>query len=242
MDDRRRLILIRHGESEWNREDRFTGWADVGLTAEGMAQMQGAALALREAGIAVDLAYSSVLGRCVRSLWVLLEALECVWMPQRLDWRLNERHYGGLTGQSKSQAEAAYGAEAVRRWRRSFDAEPPALSDSAQEHIAIDRRYAGVPPERIPTGESLKQTVERVREVWQQSIVPSMQTNRSVAVIGHGNSLRALIKVIEGRADAEIAQLEVGNGTPIVYALTADFEPKDKWILPVRPRRASEIL
>lgn len=242
MDDRRRLILIRHGESEWNREDRFTGWADVGLTAEGMAQMQGAALALREAGIAVDLAHSSVLGRCVRSLWVLLEALECVWMPQRLDWRLNERHYGGLTGQSKSQAEAIHGAQAVHRWRRTFDAEPPALSHAAQKHIHIDRRYAGVPLERIPTSESLQQTVERVREVWQQSIAPSMQTNPSVAIIGHGNSLRALIKVIEGLADAEVAQVEVANGTPIVYALNADYKLEDKRVLPVAPRRISEIL
>ena len=242
MRESTRLILVRHGESQWNRDSRFTGWADVDLTAQGIVQMRGAARALREAGIDFDLAYSSVLHRCIRSLWILLEAMDCTWVPQILDWRLNERHYGALTGRSKSDAELQYGEATVLRWRRSYYAQPPALDAAAAAYITIDRRYAGLAPGDIPVGESLQQTVVRVREVWQQSISIALRANRSVAIIGHGNSLRALIKTVENLSDADIVRVEVDNGVPIVYELDAELQPYCKRVLSVAPRRTSEIL
>ncbi|MGJ7505597.1 MULTISPECIES: 2,3-bisphosphoglycerate-dependent phosphoglycerate mutase [unclassified Variovorax] len=237
-----RLILIRHGESLWNREQRFTGWADVDLTAQGVGQMQGAARALSDAGVDIDLAFSSVLRRCIRSQWILLEAMDCIWVPQVLDWQLNERHYGALTGRLKSEAEREYGHAAVQMWRRAYDAAPPPMDIAATAHVTIDRRYADLQSDQIPVGESLRQTVARVRSLWQQSISPAFRTHRSVAVVGHGNSLRALIKILEDLSDDEIVSVEVGNGTPIVYEFDAKLKPKHKLVLAVPPRRTSEIL
>jgi 2,3-bisphosphoglycerate-dependent phosphoglycerate mutase len=239
-------VLIRHGESLWNRDQRFTGWADVDLTDEGLAQMHDAAAVLRDNGIAIDIAFSSVLRRCIRSLWALLDAGDCPWVPQVLDWRLNERHYGALTGQSKPEAEQTHGKDAVRHWRRGYDARPPQLdaaADAAAAHyVAIDRRYAGVPPGALPNGESLHDTVVRVRQVWQQSMVPALHGRTTAVVVGHGNSLRALIKILEDVSDEDIVGVEVGNASPIVYELDARLKPVQKRVLAVTPRRPSEIL
>jgi 2,3-bisphosphoglycerate-dependent phosphoglycerate mutase len=239
---RPRLILIRHGESQWNFEQRFTGWADVDLTPDGVQQMRTAALALQQEGIEPDLLYSSVLRRCIRSSWELLDALDRMWLPQILDWRLNERHYGALTGRSKPLAEQEFGVAAVLRWRRSYAGQPPALDAAAAAWVKTDQRYDAVPPHALPASESLEQTVERVRRVWQDSIAPALLTAKTVAIVGHGNSLRALIKIIEGLSDTEIASVEVSNGTPYVYELDAALRAQAKHILAVPLRRASEIL
>lgn len=237
-----RLILVRHGESRWNLEQRFTGWADVDLTADGERQMKTAGLALRQAGITLDLVYASVLRRCIRSAWLMLDAMDCMWLPPFLDWRLNERHYGALTGQSKVLAERTYGPAAVTAWRRSYTAQPPPVDAAASAFIRIDRRYAGLSAADLPAGESLQQTAERVQAVWQESIAPALRTGKTVAVIGHGNSLRALIKMVEGISDTGVTDVEVGNGAPIVYELDFALRLQRRHTLPAAPYRSSEIL
>lgn len=242
MNHTARLILARHGESQWNREKRFTGWADVDLTREGIAQMCNAAMALRAAGVDFDLSYASVLRRCIRSLWILLDSLDRMWVPQVLDWRLNERHYGALTGRLRSEATKAYGEKAVRQWRRSYDAEPPPIDEAAARHVPIDQRYAALAPFEIPRTESLQRTVERVRGMWNASLAPALRAGRCVALIGHGNALRAMIKILEGVSDEGIMRLEVANGAPIVYELDSTLKPLHKRVLAVPVRRSSEIL
>lgn len=214
-----RLVLVRHGESVWNRDQRFTGWADVDLTDDGIAQMHHAAQALRDAAVEFDIAFSSVLTRCIRSQWALLEALHCMWIPQALDWRLNERHYGGLTGRSKEEAVRIFGASAVQRWRRDYDTVPPPLDEVAASHILLDRRYAHLAPHELPTAESLRQTVLRVGAAWRQGIAPALLSGQRVLITGHGNALRALIQLIEGLPDDAVSHIEVANGTPLVYDL-----------------------
>jgi 2,3-bisphosphoglycerate-dependent phosphoglycerate mutase len=236
------LILVRHGESQWNREQRFTGSADVDLTDEGSAQMRGAARLIQEAGLEFDVAFTSVLTRCIRSQWVLLDMLECMWVPQVFDWRLNERHYGALTGRLKAEAEQAYGKAAVHRWRRSYDAQPPALDAAAATYVAIDRRYAALRPDEIPSGESLSQTVARARAAWIDSIAPVLQSGQRVLITGHGNGLRALIKIIERISDEDIVQAEVPNGVPIIYELDGKLRVKQKKVLSAPSRKSSEIL
>jgi 2,3-bisphosphoglycerate-dependent phosphoglycerate mutase len=238
----KRLILIRHGESEWNRDNRFTGWADVGLTPGGTEQMRAAARLLRDAGISVDAAYSSVLSRCILSLWIVLEELDCPWVSQILDWRLNERHYGGLTGLVKSEAEARFGHAAVLGWRRGYDTQPPPLDDEAAAYIAIDRRYAGLSADAVPLGESLEQTVTRVQDVWLQSMIPALRNAHSLLVVGHGNSLRALIKILEGVSDDDVVSLEVDNAVPIVYELDSALAVRKKSVFADTPTQRSEIL
>ena len=236
------LTLLRHGESQWNREQRFTGWADIDLTEDGLAQMRLAAVAMREAGLEFDLAFTSVLTRCIRSLWVVLDMLDCLWVPQVLDWRLNERHYGGLTGRLKPEAVQAFGEAAVQRWRRSCDARPPALDAAAAAHVPIDRRYAALRTDQIPSCESLHQTVLRVNAAWSDSIAPSLKSGRRVLVIGHGNGLRALIKIVEGVSDQDIMGVEVPNASPIVYEIKGNLKPANKRVLPTPTWRRSEIL
>lgn len=236
------LTLVRHGESQWNLEQRFTGWADVELTPRGIEQMRNAGEVLRRQGVELDVAYSSTLTRCIRSLWVLLETMGCVWVPHRIDWRLNERHYGALTGRLKIEAEKEYGAAAVRRWRRTYDAQPPALDAASVECVKLDRRYAGLDASRIPSSESLRQTVARVSEAWRESIVPTLQMGQSVAIVAHGNSLRALTKIIEGLSDSEIARVEIGNGEPCIYELDTAFNVRGKCVLAQAIRSTSDIL
>lgn len=237
-----RLVLVRHGESQWNHEQRFTGWADVGLTEVGKVQMRAAARALLDAGIGIDFAFSSVLRRCIESQWILLDTLDRTWLPQALDWRLNERHYGGLTGRSKIQAELEYGKAAVLRWRRSYDAAPPLADATAVACIPIDGRYKGLAADRIPVSESLQQTVERVGAVWQERIAPMLETHTSVAIVGHGNSLRALMKIVEHLSDDEVSGVEVANGQPVVYDLDVTHRPLYKRRLDAGVAKLSDIL
>jgi 2,3-bisphosphoglycerate-dependent phosphoglycerate mutase len=236
------LTLLRHGESLWNLEQRFTGWADVDLTREGIAQMRGAAIALREAKLEFDVAFTSVLKRCIRSQWVVLDTLDCMWLPQVFDWRLNERHYGALTGRLKAEAVQVHREAAVKRWRRSYDAQPPAMDAAAAAWVPIDRRYAALQAGQIPASESLRQTVERVQSAWSDSIAPALKAGQRVLVTGHGNGLRALIKILEGVSDNAIVSVEVPNAAPIVYALDGKLQVLHKRTLPVPDRNASEIL
>lgn len=236
------LVIVRHGESQWNLEQRFTGWADVDLTPRGVAQMERAGKRLRQHGIELNEAYSSTLTRSIRSLWILLDAIGTLWIPVRIDWRLNERHYGALTGQSKMQAEKEYGAALVQRWRRAYDAEPPPISGESGVFVKLDRRYAGLPASTIPTGESLLQTVARVSETWRESIAPALRMGQSVLVVAHGNSLRALTKIIEGTADADIGRLEIANGEPRVYEFDSALTLIDKRVLSQSLQSASDIL
>ena len=235
------LILIRHGESVWNRAQRFTGWADIDLTEVGVAQMQIAGRLLREQGFDVDLAYTSALWRCIRSQSELLNAMERPDVPTIIDWRLNERHYGALTGMSKLAAVQQFGADAVHRWRRSYDAEPPQGQGDAAGHRVTDARRAS-PIDRVSDGESLKQVVDRVRPLWRDSIGPDVRAGKRVGVTGHGNSLRALMKLIENISDADIVSLEIPNAMPVVYELDAALEPVGRFFIGDAASSASQIL
>ncbi|RYF09369.1 MAG: 2,3-bisphosphoglycerate-dependent phosphoglycerate mutase [Oxalobacteraceae bacterium] len=236
------LVLLRHGESEWNRDNRFTGWADVGLTKMGILQMREAGQALQAMGVQCDVVYTSVLKRCVHATWTVLEAMDRVWVPQILDWRLNERHYGALTGQSKSHAVTLFGEAEVLEWRRSFDVAPPALNHEASAFVPIDGRYADLDKTEIPLSESLRAATARVQLCWDSALIPALQAGRSVLVVAHGNSLRALIKLIEGVEDQDITGVEVDNGVPVVYQLNQRLEPVRKTTLALQHRRPSEIL
>jgi 2,3-bisphosphoglycerate-dependent phosphoglycerate mutase len=236
------LILLRHGESAWNHEQRFTGWADVGLTPAGEAQVLQAAQALRAAGLGFDVAYTSVLQRCTRSQQLLLEALGCAGLPQQFDWRLNERHYGALTGRARAEAVAEFGLEAVQAWRRGYEARPAPADAAAAAHIPLDARYAPLRPDQLPQAESLADTVERVGAVWRERLLPELRAGRRVLVTGHGNGLRALILLIEGLSGQDVVALEVGNSAPLAYHLDADLRPLSRRELPVPPRTVSAIL
>jgi 2,3-bisphosphoglycerate-dependent phosphoglycerate mutase len=236
------LILIRHGESEWNRDNRFTGWADVGLTERGRAHMHDAGALLRREGLVADLAFTSLLSRCIRSQWALLEGMGRVWVPTVLDWRLNERHYGALTGLSKAAAIGTYGADAVQRWRRSFDVPPPLGAGEGAGYCVVDERYAHLQPGDIPQGESLAQVVDRVRPVWEHAIAGALLSGKRVVVTAHGNSLRALIKLIEHIEDRDIVQLEVANAVPLVLELGQKLEVVRRFNLGTAATPPSEIL
>lgn len=220
----RRLVLLRHGESEWNRDQRFTGWADVGLTELGTAQMREAGQVLRQAEIRIDVAFTSVLKRAIQSMWQVLDSMDCCWLPIQLDWRLNERHYGALTGLSKSSAVDHFGIDAVQAWRRGYDACPPEVDARAARHIPIDRRYAAIPTECIPRAESLQRTASRVREIWEVVITPLLQAGETALVLSHGNTLRALIGLLEQLSPQELVDLNVPNGVPMIYELDEQWK------------------
>lgn len=236
------LILVRHGESEWNRANRFTGWADVGLTERGRSDMYDAGVRLRREGIAVDLGLTSVLSRSILSHVALLAGMGRLWAPSTSHWRLNERRYGSLTGLSKNAAVSLYGADAVQRWRRSIDAAPPDGGNNWRGNPIHDARYTEVPPGEISCGESLVQVVERVRPVWQGCIAPALRSEQRVLVTAHGNSMRALMKLIEHIADDEIALVEVPNAIPIVYQLDQALRVVGKTSYGTSASPPSEIL
>ena len=236
------LILIRHGESEWNRDHRFTGWADVGLTERGRTHMHAAGALLRKEGFLIDLAFTSLLSRCILSQWALLEGMERAWVPTVLDWRLNERHYGALTGLSKTAAINTFGLEAVQQWRRSFLVPPPSEVGDGAGYPMVDERYDHLSAEEIPQGESLAQVVERVRPVWETAISDSLRAGKRVVVTGHGNSLRALMKLISHIADDDITQVEVPNAVPMVYEFDRSLEVLREFRLGIAPTPLSEIL
>jgi 2,3-bisphosphoglycerate-dependent phosphoglycerate mutase len=226
-----RLVLLRHGESTWNRENRFTGWTDVGLTDRGVAEAVHAGRLLREGGYQFDVAYTSVLQRAIKTLWLALESLEQVWLPIINDWRLNERHYGALQGLNKAETAAKYGEEQVLIWRRSYDTPPPPLEPDDPRHPRHDPRYADLSPDDLPRTESLKDTVARFLPYWKKEIAPAVLRGRQVFIVAHGNSLRALVKHLDGISDADIVGLNIPTGIPLVYELDQRLRPERHYYL-----------
>jgi 2,3-bisphosphoglycerate-dependent phosphoglycerate mutase len=217
------LILLRHGQSQWNLEDKFTGWVDVDLTAEGEAQAKKGGELIKAAGIAIDRCYTSVLTRAIRTSWLALHAADQAFVPEVKDWRLNERHYGGLTGLNKTETAARHGADQVKIWRRSYDVPPPPLAPGGEYDFTKDRRYAGAV---LPQTESLKTTLERVQPYWEGEIAPHLKRGETLLVAAHGNSLRAIVKLLFGLSDQQIIDVEVPTGNPLLIELTSDLKPR----------------
>ena len=218
-----KLILCRHGESEWNLENRFTGWADVDLSPKGKQEAKDAGLTLKHEQLSFDLAYTSVLKRATRTLWIMLEEMSLTWIPVINAWELNERHYGALQGLNKSQVAAEYGEEQVQIWRRSYDTPPPPLNNDDERHPRFEIRYAGVSD--LPASESLKDTLLRVKPYWQTKIMPSLLGNQDVLIVAHGNSLRAMVKMIENISDKEIMNFNIPTGIPLAYEFNENLKP-----------------
>jgi len=219
-----KLVLIRHGQSQWNLDNRFSGWADVDLTEQGVAEAKEAGALLKQAGYQFDVAHTSVLKRCVRTLWGVQEAMDQMWIPVLTDWRLNERHYGALTGLNKAETAAKFGEEQVKIWRRSYDTPPPALERSANESVH-DPRYASLDPSQIPDTECLKDTVARVLPYWHEVLAPAIRSGQRVLVVAHGNSMRALVKYLDEISDEEIVGVNIPNGIPLVYQFDENMRP-----------------
>ncbi len=219
------LVLLRHGESTWNRENRFTGWTDVPLTDTGVEQARDAGRLIRAEGLEFDLAYTSVLQRALWTLWHALDTMERTWLPVLNRWQLNERHYGALQGLNKSDMARQYGDEQVLIWRRSYDTPPPALAPDDPRCERSDRRYAGLAPDQVPLTECLKDTVARVLPLWHEEIAPAIRRGQRLLISAHGNSMRALVKYLDGISDADIVGLNIPNGIPLVYTLDADLKP-----------------
>ena len=226
-----RLILVRHGQSQWNLENRFTGWWDVDLTPKGEDEARAAGALLADKGMLPTVAFTSVQTRAIRTLHLALEAAARVWIPETKDWRLNERHYGGLTGLDKAETAAKHGDEQVKVWRRSFDIPPPVLEAGSQFDLSGDARYAGI---AIPSTESLKDTIARVLPYYESAITPALRSGETVLVAAHGNSLRALVKHLSGISDADITGLEIPTGQPIVYELDSALAAQERYYLSER--------
>jgi len=220
-----KLVLIRHGESTWNLENRFTGWTDVDLTPTGVAQAQRAGRLIQEEGLDFDVAYTSVLTRAIRTLNLSLDEMDRLWLPVIKHWRLNERHYGALQGLNKAEMAKKYGDEQVLMWRRSYDTPPPALSPEDGRCERGDLRYAKLDPSHIPLTECLKDTVTRVMPLWEDSIAPAIKAGKRVVIAAHGNSIRALVKYLDNISDDAIVGINIPNGTPLVYELDAELKP-----------------
>jgi len=220
-----KLVLLRHGESAWNKENRFTGWTDVDLTDRGREEAEQAGRLLKEAGFGFEIAYTSVLKRAIRTLWIALEELDRMWIPVRHSWRLNERHYGALQGLNKAETAAKFGDEQVLVWRRSYDIPPPPLEDADPRLALNDPRYAELDAKNFPRTECLKDTVERFLPYWHETIAPSIRAGKSVIIAAHGNSLRALVKYLDNVSDQDIVGLNIPTGVPLVYELDHDLKP-----------------
>ncbi len=218
------VVLMRHGQSVWNRDNRFTGWKDVDLTEQGVTEARNGARLLRDEGFSFDVAFTSVLKRAIRTLWFALDELDLMWLPVHRAWQLNERHYGGLQGLNKAGTAAKHGEDQVKIWRRSYATPPPLLELDDERHPRHDRRYAELDPSQIPAAESLKLTVERVLPYWSSAIVPQIAAGKRVIIAAHGNSLRALVKHLDGISDEEIVGLNIPTGVPLVYELDDDFK------------------
>jgi len=221
----KKLVLVRHGQSVWNKENRFTGWVDVGLSEKGIAEATESARVLKREGYAFDVAYTSVLKRAIKTLWILLEEMDLMWIPVHRSWRLNERHYGSLQGLDKSETTRLHGEEQVLRWRRGYDVRPPALSPDDDRFPGRDPRYAHLRPDELPLTESLKDTVARFLPYWNETIAPAIREGRRVLIAAHGNSLRALVKHLDGISDDDIVGLNIPTGIPLVYELNDDLTP-----------------
>lgn len=226
-----KLVLVRHGESTWNLENRFTGWTDVDLTATGIAQAKSAGRLLRDGAYEFDLAYTSVLKRATRTLWHCLDEMDRTWLPVVHSWRLNERHYGALQGLNKADTAREYGDAQVLVWRRSYDVPPPALAPGDPRWEGHDIRYAKLQPGQVPLTECLKDTVERVLQFWNDSMAPAIRSGKRVVVVAHGNSIRALVKYLDKVSDSDIVGLNIPNGIPFVYELDADLQPMRSYYL-----------
>ena len=218
-----RLVLLRHGESEWNRENRFTGWTDVDLSARGVAEARAAGRLLKAEGLAFDLAFTSVLRRAIRTLWLVLEEMDLAWIPERKDWRLNERHYGALQGLNKAETAARYGEPQVLAWRRAYATRPPALEPGDPRDAIADPRFRGLSRAQVPLTECLADTVERVLPCWNDTIGPAVRSGKRVLVAAHGNSLRALVKHLDRIPENEIVELNIPTGVPLLYELDDDL-------------------
>ncbi len=220
-----KLVLLRHGESVWNRENRFTGWTDVDLSERGRQEAQEAGRLLKEGGYVFDTAFTSVLKRAIRTLWYSLDALDLMWIPVEKDWRLNERHYGALQGLNKAETAQKHGDDQVKIWRRSYDIPPPPLTPDDERHPSRDPRYVSLDPNVLPLTESLKDTVARFLPYWHQAIAPTIVAGRRVIIAAHGNSLRALVKYLDDVSEADILELNIPTGIPLVYELDDSLRP-----------------
>jgi 2,3-bisphosphoglycerate-dependent phosphoglycerate mutase len=226
-----RLVLLRHGQSVWNKENRFTGWTDVDLTDKGREEAREAGRLLKAEGYEFDYAYTSVLTRAIRTLWLALDEMGTLWLPTDSSWRLNERHYGALQGLNKAETAAKHGEAQVKIWRRSYDVPPPPLEPGDERHPSRDRRYAHLAPSDLPLTESLADTVARFLPYWHQSIAPSIKSGKRVIIAAHGNSLRALVKYLDDVSEADIVELNIPTGEPLVYELDDALKPIRKYYL-----------
>jgi 2,3-bisphosphoglycerate-dependent phosphoglycerate mutase len=239
-----KLVLLRHGESIWNLENRFTGWTDVDLSPQGIEEAHEAARLLKEGGYTFDVAYTSLLKRAIRTLWITMDGMDLMWLPVHRNWRLNERHYGALQGLNKAETAAKYGEKQVLVWRRSYSEPPPPLTPDDERYPGHDRRYADLSPEEIPVAESLRDTVTRFLPYWHGTIVPDLRAGKRVLIAAHGNSLRALVKHLDGISDEEIVGLNIPTGIPLVYELDDDLKPLGHEYLgdPEAARKAAEAV
>ena len=236
------LVLLRHGQSTWNRENRFTGWTDVDLTPQGVEEARRAGRLLAEAGHSFDVAYTSLLKRAIRTLWLVLDEMDLMWIPVHRHWRLNERHYGALQGLDKAETAAKFGDDQVLIWRRSFSTAPPALEPGDDRHPRGDPRYTTLSDDELPLTECLRDTVGRFIPFWQERLVPELRSGRRMLIAGHGNSLRALVKRLDGLSDDDVVGLNLPTGVPLVYRLDTDLNPISREYLgdPEEIRRAEE--
>ncbi|HLA72602.1 MAG TPA: 2,3-diphosphoglycerate-dependent phosphoglycerate mutase [Steroidobacteraceae bacterium] len=220
-----KLILVRHGQSVWNVENLFTGWHDVDLSDQGRIEARSAGVEIKKAGLTPDIAFTSVLKRAIRTLWSVLDEMDLMWLPVERSWRLNERHYGALQGLNKAQTVEKHGEAQVKIWRRSYDIPPPPLALDDPRHPRFDPRYGGVDPKLLPAAESLKDTLARVLPFWNERIAPELRAGRNVLVAAHGNSLRAMVKMLDNVGEAEIVELNIPTGVPLVYELDENLQP-----------------
>ncbi len=220
-----KLVLLRHGESVWNKENRFTGWTDVDLTEKGRQEAHEAGKALREKGFTFDIAYTSVLKRAIRTLWIVMDEMDLMWIPVVRSWRLNERHYGALQGLNKAETAKKFGEEQVHLWRRSYDVPPPALTKDDPRFPGHDPRYKDVPEDELPLTECLKDTVNRFMPLWKETIAPTIKAGKKVIIAAHGNSLRALVKYLDNMSDEAITKLNIPTGIPLIYELDENLNP-----------------
>jgi 2,3-bisphosphoglycerate-dependent phosphoglycerate mutase len=226
-----KLVLVRHGQSQWNLQNLFTGWVDVDLTEQGRTEAKAAGQLLKAEGFTFDLAFTSLLKRAIRTLWITLDEMDLMWLPVERSWRLNERHYGALQGLDKAQTVEKHGAEQVKIWRRSYDIPPPPLPLDDKGHPRFDRRYASIPPAELPSTESLKTTLDRVLPYWNGRLAPELRADRNVLVVAHGNSLRALVKMLDGMSDQDIVEFNIPTGVPIYYDLDSSLKPRSRRFL-----------
>jgi len=239
-----KLVLIRHGESDWNRENRFTGWTDVDLSEKGLQEAQEGAEVLESEGFVFDVAYTSVLKRAIRTLWIVLDGMDLMWIPVHRSWRLNERHYGALQGLNKAETAAKFGEAQVKIWRRSYDVPPPALEESDPRFPGRDPRYASLTKTELPLTECLKDTVARFLPFWHETIAPEIRSGKRVLIAAHGNSLRALVKYLDNISEKDIVELNIPTGMPLVYELDDDLRPLKYYYLgdPEKVKAAMEAV